>query len=129
MKTHLLIFLWFCPRACTELLVTLFDTAFLFVLILLLMAFSLFVFLRLLLTCTRDAPSKRSFRLSPTTRNVGSLIQHVFTEHEPLIPWHLQSSRISVWTCCNERKKYIKLITKFHLEEKVECNWNWRVSS
>lgn len=68
---------------------------------------------KLLLTITRDAPSKRSFKLSPTNRKFGKRIQHVFTVHEPDIPWHLHSWRISDCTCCKEieiRKKIINLI-------------------
>lgn len=58
---------------------------------------------KLLATITRDAPSKRSFKLSPTKRKFGKRIQHVFTVHEPDIPWHLHSCRISDCTCCNRR--------------------------
>lgn len=54
---------------------------------------------KLLATMTRDAPSKRSFKLSPTKRKFGKRIQHVFTVHEPDIPWHLHSWRISDCTC------------------------------
>lgn len=60
---------------------------------------------KLLPTATRDAPSKRSFRLSPTIRKLGKRIQHVFTVHEPDIPWHLHSWRISLCTCYREREK------------------------
>lgn len=75
------------------------------------MAFSL-VPCALLVTITRDAPSKRSFKLSPTIRKFGKRIQHVFTVHEPLIPWHLHSCRISLWTCWNENKKYVNLLLR-----------------
>lgn len=71
------------------------------------MAFSL-VPCALLLTITRDAPSKRSLRLSPTIRKLGKRIQQVLTVHDPDMPWHLHSCRISVWTCylcAGEEKK------------------------
>lgn len=71
----------------------------------LLIAFSLLLFRKLLVTMTREAPSKRSFRLSPTTRKLGNRIQHVFTVQLPDIPWHLHSWRISDWTCCNEKRE------------------------
>lgn len=72
-------------------------------------AFSL-VACTLLLTITRDAPSKRSFRLSPIIRKFGKRIQHVFTVHDPDIPWHLHSWRISLWTCCKKKRKKNVLI-------------------
>uniref|UniRef100_A0A182UEV7 Uncharacterized protein n=1 Tax=Anopheles melas TaxID=34690 RepID=A0A182UEV7_9DIPT len=50
---------------------------------------------KLLLTMTRDAPSNRSFSMSPIVRKLFSRIQHVFIVHEPDIPWHLHSCRIS----------------------------------
>lgn len=79
-----------------------------------------------LLIDTRDAPSKRSLRLLPISRNDGKRIQHVCnvlnnnnnnnkidfelkwidkkktikkTYHDPLIPWHLHSRLISFDTC------------------------------
>lgn len=55
---------------------------------------------RLFVTITLEAPSNRSFRLSPTTRKLGNRIQHVLTVQLPDIPWHLHSCRISACTCC-----------------------------
>uniref|UniRef100_A0A1A9Z608 Uncharacterized protein n=1 Tax=Glossina pallidipes TaxID=7398 RepID=A0A1A9Z608_GLOPL len=40
----------------------------------------------LLVIITREAPSKRSLRLSPITRKFAKRIQHVFTVHEPDMP-------------------------------------------
>lgn len=60
---------------------------------------------KLLLTITRDAPSKRSLRLSPTIRKAGNRIQHVLMVHDPDIPWHLHSWCISDWTCCKEMRQ------------------------
>lgn len=99
--TYRFCFFWFCPLLCTELISrTLFEFpgTFLFLLLFLVNAFSL-LFLRLLLTWTLDAPSKRSFSESPITLKFGNRIQQVLTEQEPDIPWHLHSSRISAWTC------------------------------
>lgn len=85
----------------------------------------------LLLTITRDAPSNRSFRLSPTNRKFGKRIQHVFTVHEPDIPWHLHSWRISLWTCYlfakkkkwKERMKYIQNFIN-HIQWDFITRWN-----
>lgn len=104
--SYLFCFLWFCPTLWTEFVsLTLFEfcAMFLFLLLLRVIWFSL-LFLRLLLTCTRDAPSNRSFSESPMTRKLGKRIQHVLTEQDPDIPWHLHSSRISCWTCCKSKK-------------------------
>lgn len=82
---------------------------------------------KLLLTITRDAPSKRSFRLSPTKRKFGKRIQHVFTVHEPDIPWHLHSWRISDWTCCKLNEKKRKKINKIlisHLDVFLNRKWS-----
>lgn len=65
--------------------------------------FSLFP-CKLFPTATLDAPSNRSFKLSPTIRKFGKRIQHVLTVHDPDIPWHLHSCRISLWTCWNQTK-------------------------
>lgn len=103
-NTHLLFFLLCNPRALTELLDMLFELDATFsefdALLWCCIEFSLLPPRKLLLTITREAPSKRSFKLSPTMRNVGNRIQHVLTVHEPDIPWHLHSWRISAWTCC-----------------------------
>lgn len=40
---------------------------------------------------TLAAPSNLSFSLVPTSRNKGSLRQHVFSVQEPDMPWHLQT--------------------------------------
>jgi hypothetical protein len=108
--TYLLNFLLCCPLCCIELLLTtLFGLdAMLFTVFMLLpdarwpIALSLLP-RKLLLTITRDAPSKRSLRLSPTTLKLGSRIQQVLTVHEPDMPWHLHSWRISDWTCCKRK--------------------------
>ncbi len=104
--TYLFNFLFLLPLDWIALLDTLFglEAIFFDVLIRWLIAFSL-VFRKLFVTCTREAPSKRSFKLSPTVRKLGNLIQQVFTVQEPDIPWHLHSWRISDWTCCNEKEK------------------------
>lgn len=77
----------------------------------------------LLLTITRDAPSNRSFKLSPTIRKFGNRIQHVFTVHDPDIPWHLHSWRISLWTCCEKRRKK-KTFHKSHSKRFFITRWN-----
>lgn len=107
-NSYLFCFLWFWPFRCTE-FVSLrlfeFDAMFLFLRLLLVIWFSLLLFLRLLLTWTLDAPSNRSLSESPITRKFGNRIQQVLTEHDPDIPWHLHSSRISDWTCCKRKRK------------------------
>lgn len=99
--TYRFCFLWFCAPLLTELVsLTLLEfwAMFLFLRLLLVIWFSLLL-LRLLLTWTLDAPSNRSLSESPITRKFGNRIQHVLTEQDPDIPWHLHSSRISDWTC------------------------------
>lgn len=75
----------------------------------------------LLVTITRDAPSKRSFKLSPTIRKFGKRIQHVFTVQLPLMPWHLHSWRISLWTCWNGRKRKQSINYKFDGNMRWNC--------
>ncbi len=55
---------------------------------------------------------KRSFRKSPTTRKLGSLIQHVLTVQDPDIPWHLHSCCISDATVCRERNENEDILWK-----------------
>lgn len=110
-------FLWFCPVLWTEFVsLALFEfcAMFWFLLLLLVIWFSL-LFLWLLLTWTRDAPSNRSLSESPITRKFGNRIQHVFTEQDPDIPWHLHSSRISAWTCCKKKEKWRLIIERSKL--------------
>lgn len=69
-------------------------------------------------TRMREAPSNLSLRLSPTILKLGKRIQHVLVVHEPDIPWHLHSWRISDATCCNKSKKRKTLKNKL----KSFCN-------
>lgn len=126
--TYLLFFLWWCGRRI-ELADILFGLdAELSALMLLIPCNGIELSLlprKLLATITRDAPSKRSFKLSPTKRKFGKRIQHVFTVHEPDIPWHLHSCRISDCTCCNRRlamrkKEEKKRQKEFEINAKVE---------
>lgn len=47
---------------------------------------------------TLAAPSKRSFSRLPISRNGAIFIQHVFIVHDPDSPWHLQETRIKLFT-------------------------------
>lgn len=76
---------------------------------------SLTVVRKLFETITRDAPSKRSFSRSPTTRKLGRRIQQVFTVHEPDIPWHLHSCRISDCTCWKREREDIDIINRWKI--------------
>jgi hypothetical protein len=54
-----------------------------------------------LLGMTFAAPSKRSFRRFPTSRNGGILRQQVRIAQDPDSPWHLQSVLIKFFTAWN----------------------------
>lgn len=53
-----------------------------------------------LLTLTCEAPSYLVDSASPTIRNCGSRRQQTLTEHDPDIPWHLQTRCIRLRTAC-----------------------------